>query len=256
MKQIIYRIMLIVPLLLTAAQVSAQDQQMQWRAGEELIFKVRWSFVRLGTLKIQIADSSNVDGEDVFQIKLNIDSNPLLFFVNRHYVYSCSFTKSFKVQELTYFDDEEGVRMKSVYSFDHKNKNVHLTRTDTTGKTEEIVKDVSYKGELYDGVSLIYYARNTVNRMRIDTLQYIADDGYAKMIIDFKGEDKSLKIKAFKKKIPSARIEGFVYDKGIAGLSGKFKGWFSRDSRRLPLKAKLKVFIGSVIVELEEINYK
>ena len=40
--------------------------------------------------------------------------------------------------------------------------------------------------------------------------------------------------------------------KGIAGVTGPFKGWFARDRQRPPLRALLKVFIGNVEVELEK----
>lgn len=40
--------------------------------------------------------------------------------------------------------------------------------------------------------------------------------------------------------------------KGIAGITGPFKGWFAADKQRVPLKAELKVFVGSVKVELED----
>ena len=40
--------------------------------------------------------------------------------------------------------------------------------------------------------------------------------------------------------------------KGIAGVTGPFKGWFAQDAQRPPLRADLKVFIGNVIVKLEK----
>ena len=47
-------------------------------------------------------------------------------------------------------------------------------------------------------------------------------------------------------------LDGTLPMKGIAGVTGPFKGWFAVDKQRLPLKANLEVWIGSVTVELEK----
>ena len=51
--------------------------------------------------------------------------------------------------------------------------------------------------------------------------------------------------------MPTIRVEGTFHIKGIAGVTGDYKGWFTLDERRVPLKALMKVFIGNVVVELE-----
>ena len=38
---------------------------------------------------------------------------------------------------------------------------------------------------------------------------------------------------------------------GLYGLSGNFEGWFSNDEARVPIKAKMSVYIGSVVIELK-----
>jgi len=37
---------------------------------------------------------------------------------------------------------------------------------------------------------------------------------------------------------------------GNYGLSGKFEGWFSDDDAHIPIKAKMNVYVGSVVIEL------
>ena len=235
--------------------LQAQTDPAIWRRGETLTYKVRWSFFRLGTLRMQIADSFQTADETVYRIDLAIDSNPLLFFLNRHYRYTCLISESFKVQQLTYLDNEEGTVYSASYVFNHALKTVSVVMTDTSDTSRVLRKTIRYEDELYDGLSLIYFVRQTVTAVRTDTVHYIADDGYADMIIDFQGEAKPVGVSAFSAKQQTCYIEGMVFDKGIAGLSGKFKGWFGCDAQRLPLKAALKVFIGSVIVELEKKEY-
>jgi hypothetical protein len=61
-----------------------------------------------------------------------------------------------------------------------------------------------------------------------------------------------VRITALDSPIDCYYIDGEIKTKGIAGVTGPYKGWFAADGQRPPIKAELKVFIGSVKVELEE----
>ena len=77
----------------------------QLQIGEELTYKVKWSFIRLGTLKLQVVDTLMMNKTFVYHIKLFIDSNPLLFFVNMHSVYET-------------FIDNEFLKASAILSFE------------------------------------------------------------------------------------------------------------------------------------------
>ena len=51
--------------------------------------------------------------------------------------------------------------------------------------------------------------------------------------------------------ISSLYLEGFAYFTAVFGLTGDFSGWFSNDTAKIPLRAKLQVKIGSVSLELK-----
>jgi hypothetical protein len=38
-------------------------------------------------------------------------------------------------------------------------------------------------------------------------------------------------------------------------LTGPYEGWFVGSDRRIPIKANLKVFLGSIVVKLDSVNY-
>ncbi|MBN2417183.1 DUF3108 domain-containing protein [bacterium] len=250
------RLLLAAVLFCSLPQAQAQSRGAVWKTGERLSYRVTWSLFRLGTLTLHVADSLTTGEGPAYRIDMAIDSNPLLFFINRHYRYSCTIGDDFRVRNLEYLDEEEGKIYRAAYAFDHAAHSVSLVMTDTSDTSRVIRKTVFYENRLYDGLSLIYYVRQHLEETRIDTVQYIADDGYADMVIDYRGEGDPVRVRALAGATATWEIAGMVYDKGIAGLSGPFRGWFSRDARRLPLKAALKVFIGSVWVELEEIAYE
>ncbi len=87
-KSLTIFIIIIVLGLYKTTLIHSNDFAFKWRIGEELTYKMKWSFIRLGTPKLEIADTSTVEDEFIYHIKLYIDSNPTLFFVNMHNVYN------------------------------------------------------------------------------------------------------------------------------------------------------------------------
>ena len=244
----------ILSLISISSRGYCQENTMIWRVGEELSYRVKWSFIRLGTIKFQICDSIYFGNNKAYHIRLHIDSNPLLFWVNHHSVFETYFSSDFKVYLFSFIEKINDTTYKAEYKFDHSKKEVYVQMTDTSDVSNVIEKTIPFTGTLLDGTSIFYYARANAGKTGTDTVQYLADYDYDRVIINFLAEDKKIKIKAVKKKIPSYYLEGQIQNKGIAGLTGKFKGWFSGDRYRIPLKAKLKVFIGSVVLELEKMK--
>ncbi len=256
MKNKIFKIFLFIIIISWIFSVYSQDNSLSWDMGEELTYKVKWAFIRLGTLRLFISDTLRINNQKVFHIKCYIDSNPTLFFVSYHTVAETFFSKDLEVHYFTYIEEDEGITYQAEYRLDHSKGLVTIELTDTSNADHKISKVTPFSGKVQDGTSLIYYARAHAGKTEIDTVKYLADDGQDNVTIHFQGKGDSLKVGAFKNKLPTYYLEGQVYNKGMAGLSGDFKGWFSADSKRLPLKAKMKVFIGSVSLKLEEYKIK
>ena len=229
----------------------SDEQPVQWSVGEELIYKVKWSFLRLGTLRAQISDTVSIDGQRAYHIRLFVDSNPTLFFVSHHAVYETFFDDTLKVFLFRCDEKIEGVTYHTTYRIDHADSRVYIDMTDEKDPANQIVDTTSFEGTLYDGTSLLYYARAHVHDAKTDTVRYMDDGKVELAIIDFQGAKGSVKIGALDEPVPTYYLEGHVMGGGIAGLKGNFKGWFARDGHRPPLKARMKVFIGSVTLELE-----
>jgi len=252
MKNNIYTILLLILIFSCSHSVYSQGTFPSWEVGEELTYKVKWTFIRLGTIKLHICDTVRINNQKAFHIKCYIDSNPALFFVNYHTVAETFFSKDLEVQYFTYIEEDEGITYKAEYRLNHVRGLVSIELTDTSDTSHKITKEIPFTGNLQDGTSLIYYARAHADKSEQHRVTYLADDGQDVVLINFKGKDGLLKTKPFEQKIPAYYLEGHVYNRGMAGLSGNFKGWFSADSKRLPLMAKMKVFIGSVSLKLEE----
>lgn len=49
-------------------------------------------------------------------------------------------------------------------------------------------------------------------------------------------------------------VEGKILFKGVAGCSGRYEAWISNDNNALFLTAKVKIFLGSIKLELVSID--
>lgn len=230
----------------------SKGNRFDWKIGEELTYRVKWSFIRLGTLKLQICDSLVVDSTPVYHVRLLIDSNPLLFFVNMHNIYNSYLDKNFQLH-LFYAEEKiDNVIYKAEYRLDYADSVIHINMTDIKDTTKTIKKSVPFQEAILDGTSLVFYARENTLSTKTDTVIAFFESEQGKVAINFKGKNGRIKISALDALLESYYLDGKMNIKGIAGVSGPFKGWFAVDNQRIPLKAELKVFIGNVKVELEE----
>ncbi len=230
----------------------SNTSEFKWQIGEELTYKVKWSFIRLGTINVQVCDTLTMDDTFVYHVKLFIDSNPLLFFVNMHNVYESYITEDFKLHLFVSEEKIDGITYLAEYRFNYTDSLIHTTMTDMEKPEITIKKDDPLDVTLLDGTSMIFYARANSINSRTDTLTSFFASKRGKVAINFKGKNGKTKIKALKKPMESYYVDGIVRMKGIAGLTGPYKGWFAKGDQRPALKAEMKVFIGSVKIQLEK----
>jgi hypothetical protein len=144
----------------------------------------------------------------------------------------------------------DGVLYDTEYRFNYQDSLIHVTMTDMDDTTKTIRKDVPFDVTIRDGTSMIFYARKNAHWNHADTLYSIYEAEIDKVLLNFTGKKEEITL-VNDEKISSHYVDGRLLIKGIAGVTGPYRGWFSTDPQRVPLKAYLKVFIGSVKVELE-----
>lgn len=237
-------------LLLTISESYARNK-FHWVIGEEFTYKVKYGFLRLGTLKMQVADSVQMDKQKIYKTLLYIDSNPMIFFVNMHSIYESYIDENFYPHLFLADEKIDGKYYKTRYRFDYLNKLIDVKMTDLEDTSKIIIKQMPMDEKVQDGMSLIFYARGNVHLPKEETLTAFYEAKKGKIFIRFKGKGDDLKIGAIESSQKSYAVDGQAHLKAIAGFGGKYEGWFATDPQAPPLKAKLKVFIGYVTVELE-----
>lgn len=248
--KIITTCMLILTLL--PAMLLSKNNSFQWKIGEELTYKVKWMFIRLGTLKLQVCDSLQMDNCRVYHTRMFIDSNPLIFFVNMHSVFDSYIDENFYPHLFIADEKIEGVTYKTRYRFNYVDSLIEVRMTDVKDTTHIIEKKLALDEKVQDGMSMIFYARGNVCQQRTDTLTAFYEAQKGKLKLRFKGPGEKIKIGSIEHVLKTYEVDGAAFFKAIAGFGGKYRGWFAADNRRPPLKAEMEVFIGNVTIELEE----
>ncbi|MBN2710061.1 MAG: DUF3108 domain-containing protein [Calditrichaceae bacterium] len=250
-----YSILWFVFIILNFFHLSGQDlskNQFKWNLHEEYTYKVKYSFIRLGTLKLSVDDTSRIDGHKVYKIMMYVDSNPILFWVNMHSVFEVYMDESFRPVLFYSNENIDGVNYRGTFKFNYNKKTVTMNYRSVEDSTKFINKESPFDDIPYDGLSLIFFARGNVGKNKPDTLLVMVEDKRGPVIINFTDKESNIEIGALDDELNCYYIDGELLVEGIAGVSGPYEGWFSRDSHRVPLYAKMKVFIGSVNIELEE----
>lgn len=220
---------------------------------EELVYNVRYAFFNLGQIRITTYATSTVDNRTVSFSRALIDSYRGIPFVDLHAVFESFIDHSMFSRRFMGKIKQDDTWDFSRYHFDYERNHVivEMGRQDTVIAQ---VETVAVDGPYQDGLSLFFLARDGLfgrSSVRVPTM-IKEKRGYT--TISFSGRQSSVEIDAYDYPIDVVEFDGTMDFIGIWGLTGDFEGWFSNDEARVPIKAKMKVIIGSVTVEL--MDYK
>jgi hypothetical protein len=101
-----------------------------------------------------------------------------------------------------------------------------------------------------DGSSLYFLARQLLKSKKSIKVPTVIMDDTVSTSINFLAKEENIEINASSYPIKTLYFNGTANWTGIYGLTGKFEGWFSDDEARIPVKAKMKLYVGNANIEL------
>ncbi len=211
---------------------------------ENLVFDVYWKFVKVGKGTLEIKGLEDVNGRKAYHIYSQAKSAPFFdnFFKVRDTNESWIDTQS--LCSLRYFTNiyEGGWTKYEQLDFNHENKQF-ARNDDGTMKYGDTVRWVQ------DVISSFYYIR---------TMDLKVGDEY---VFDAHSGDDTwpLKTKVIGKetvKVKAGTFDCLILepslreDAGLFKANGKLKVWVTNDERKMPVKMKSKIPVGSISAEL------
>ncbi len=217
--------------------------------GEELTYAVSYLGIRLGTIKMTTESKTDFNGKPVFRVKASIDSRPGIPFVEIHTTFESLIDPSATSSHQFMANTKEGDGwMFDKYTFNYPEK--LITTEKWLDKVKKSSKQFSITRKYNDGCSLFYCARQLLYAKNVASVPTIVGDDTSTTKINFFGKIEETEIEAASYPIRTVYFDGNADWTGVYGVTGYFQGWFSDDEARIPIKAKMKLYLGSANIEL------
>lgn len=219
--------------------------------GEELYYEVYYSFINIGWVKF---NTTKVIGKkDTYVCSCVLRSNDALPFASVNYEFKSQMEVKNNNLRPTHFESREFKDSKQseiTYIYNYDSGFVDIKKTGYNHETE-YAKRVLLNSDFQEGLSIFYFARfNYFSRQKISVPVLINQDS-ANVNLEYDMNKTDISISDIEYDISSLHLEGSTGYELVFGLTGNFEGWFSNDNSRIPLKAKFKVKIGNVTLELK-----
>jgi hypothetical protein len=231
---------------------AASDKRI-FQTGEVLQYKVTYLSIRLGTIVMKVDSMLTENGRPGWMAHAYIDSRNGIPFVSLHTVFQSDideggWSRGFLASSK---DDDKGWSY-SKYTFDYPNKKFYVQ----DGKGENQWRNIEFPAntKYNEGLSLFFYARCNTMYNKYSYLPTVINDDTSHTQIHFLNERESQTIDAAEYPVDCLHFTGYASWTGLYGLTGKFEGWFSNDNASVPIKARMKLYLGSVWIELEKWN--
>ena len=222
--------------------------------GEELTYEVSWLSIKIGTIKVMV--NENEGSNSSYSTIAFIDSYPGLPFADVHAIFKGIMDEHAVSQSFIGLDKEKNGEW-SVLKYDY-----NKTRTEVV-INKGVAKNFNDYTIIYnpidtlwidlltqDGLSVFYFARQQLRSLDTFSVKTIVQGKAGTTELNCYGKQSDVEIHAVKYPVDVVELNGMAKFKGVFGLTGEFKGWFSNDDAHIPIRAQLGVIIGNVNLEL------
>ena len=241
--------------LVLSSPASAQFRYVTtpFRDGEQLTYKVKWGFVRLGTMLMR---QSTTDPFlfDTMKVVLEGNSAAGLPFISVRFITTALLDIHRPSNAWYELVPGNNPRTRTIYKTisDSGYALAISTEEDVPVRTDTLSVDPPF----YDGTGLFMLARCAAGSDTTLVLPTVMEHALGKTTIVFTSAIEEISVPAFERPIRAHEFHGETDWVGamFAGMSGGFRGWVSTDDARRILRAEVKLFLGSAAIELEEVG--
>lgn len=213
------------------------------------MYNVRYAFINLGQVRIVTLAETDADGVPTIHTKAFINSYSGIPFVSLNAIFESWIDKMVFSRVFVGRLKEGKAWYYSRYRFDYENNLVLVE----SGRQDTLVEKrgtVEIEGTYQDGLSIFFFAREHLHSAQRMNVRTFVKEQRVNTFLNFGRKKKAVEIDLVDYRIDAVEFDGAAEFEGIYGLTGGFEGWFSNDDARVPILAKMKVFIGSVTLEL------
>jgi Protein of unknown function (DUF3108) len=215
-----------------------------FQVGEQLTYDISWLYITAGTAVMAVNEAGADGDRPLAKLITTAQSRPAItkFFPVDNRVESIVDPATLLPEHLT-FKRREGKKKEDIeYTFHHKTGTVTAVK-DGTMEMSEIPPGTQ------DVISCLYYARSRLSLQPSAT-----------MTMNVYHDKKNRKVEVLVEEIETvsgpwgevetARVLVIMPFQGLFLNQGNIRVWFTNDDRRIPVRMKAKVIIGSIVADL------
>lgn len=217
---------------------------------EHFLYEITYGFIKLGEIEVEITGNTTYEGHRHLILRTYIEANPPIPFVDDE---EDQFTSYFFVNEdglpveSLYWKDnlDENKKREIIYTFDRENGIVHYKEEDDSRDTLKL-EEPATSGHVIFFFSRLFAGSENDFKLPVYVTKkhgYVFGENFTKT--------EKRKYEAFEEPIRAYLMHGSTQNiEGPFGFSGNFRAWFLADDLRVPLEARVRVFLGNVKVKL------
>jgi hypothetical protein len=230
----------------------AKESRAPFSPGEKLTFQVRWAFIPAGEAVLEVYPIETMNGRRVYHFVLSARTYPVVDLVYKVRDRIDAYTDEKLTHSILYKESKEGKRKKKVVVRFNWEKG-EAQRSNFGEKRAPI----PVKPGTFDPLS-VYYALRLHDLKENMEIEKPLTDG-KKWILG-----RARVVKREKVTVLSGTYDTYLVEPNLEHIGGVFKKskdaklqiWVTADSRRIPVKIKSKVAVGSFVGELMSVENK
>jgi len=244
-------LLLLIGAVLSFPAPAAAGTKRAFAPGEKLIFELRWAFITAGTATLEVLPMQTVAGQSACHFRLTARSNAFLDSLYKVRDRIDAFTDAGLTRSIHYLKKQhEGPTIRDIeVRFDWDNLNTRYIKTEEGGGEDKLTPVMPGS---FDPLSAFYFVRGADNVAVGRVVESPITDG-----------KKNVIGRATIVRRETIRVNGTAYDtflvepelKHVGGVFEKSKNariqiWVTADHRRIPVRLKSKVVVGSFVGDL------
>ena len=215
--------------------------------GEKLTFVLKWGKIPAGNATLEVQAIETLNGETAYRFVMTARTNSFvdIFFKVRDTIEG--FANLAMDRSVLYKAKQHEGKYKSdiVVNFDWEKLEARYSNFD------EIEAPIPIQPGTFDPLSVLYYVRTSPLQENENITRSVTDGRK-----NITGNLRVLKRETLK--VPAGKFETYKVEPSTEGIGGVFKKsknakihlWLTADERRIPVKIKSKVVVGSFVGEL------
>ena len=215
-----------------------------FQVGEQLTYEISWLNMTAGTAVMAVSDAGMEGDRPLAKLMTTAQSRPVIskFFPVDNRVESIVDPATLLPEHL-FFKRREGKKKEDIeYTFHQKDGKVTVVKG---GETETVEMPPGTQ----DVISCLYFARSALSFLPGSSLTMNVFHDKKNRKLDVRVEEIET-VSGPWGEVEAARVLVVMPFQGLFLNQGNIRVWFTNDDRRIPVRMKAKVIIGSIVADL------